>query len=449
MGLLDRLFRRAPPAPERRRFDAASGGRRAPRSMGPLNPEIAAAADIVARGARYHRHNDPWLSNGVEALRTSLVGTGIRPTAKGLDPAMRQTVAGHFESWASRADPSGVCDFWGLQSLVAEHLVVDGEALVLLHPEPDGLRLQVVAPEQLDRSKSAELSDGRIIAQGVEIDAQGRRLAYWILPTRPDGEFANFAPAQRIEAEYCLHVFRPMAAGQVRGISWLAPAIITANELDQLTDALLVSAKTAAMLSAFVTDLNQMGGGSAFGEPDANGEISLEPGTIRRLGPGESVEFLTPQQLRDAPAFLTMNLRALAAALSIPEFMLSGDLSQANYSSLRGGLIPFRQRVEALQYGVLAPQFLNRVWRAWLAVEVLAGRLDAPADTAAEWIPPRQPWVDPAKDLAAVREALSLGLMSRSQAVAEMGWSIDALDAEIAADRQREKDLGLTFGGEE
>jgi capsid protein len=53
--------------------------------------------------------------------------------------------------------------------------------------------------------------------------------------------------------------------------------------------------------------------------------------------------------------------------------------------------------------------------------------------------------VDPQKDMAAMREALALGLTSRTKAVNELGWNADDLDAEIAADRAREADLGLSF----
>jgi capsid protein len=57
--------------------------------------------------------------------------------------------------------------------------------------------------------------------------------------------------------------------------------------------------------------------------------------------------------------------------------------------------------------------------------------------------------VDPAKDMAAAKEALAMGLTSRKQAVAAQGWNVTELDAEIAADRAREKELGLCFGAKE
>jgi capsid protein len=62
-----------------------------------------------------------------------------------------------------------------------------------------------------------------------------------------------------------------------------------------------------------------------------------------------------------------------------------------------------------------------------------------------EWITPAQPWVDPLKDSQASREALAAGLTSRRREVAALGWDIEQLDAEIAADQARERDLGLRF----
>ena len=108
----------------------------------------------------------------------------------------------------------------------------------------------------------------------------------------------------------------------------------------------------------------------------------------------------------------------------------------------------FRAKVEQYVYHTLVPQFLNPVFRRFVTDEYLGGRLDVPdlgPALKAEWLPPRPMQVDPAKDMAAAREALALGLTSRRQAVAAMGWNVAELDAEIAADRAREAELGLTF----
>jgi lambda family phage portal protein len=445
---LPKLFRTTP-QPARRMIDAAAGGRRGGGmgTFGPINPEIAAGATLTRSRARYLATNHTFLSNGVANWVSALVGAGIRPVPRDDDMATRRAASRAFEAWADTADATGRTDWWGLQSEVARHLVVDGEALVLIHDDGDGLKLQTVAPEQLDEAKTAELGGGRMIVSGVEFDAQGRRVAYWILPHRPHSTFADFAPSVPFDAADVLHIMRPLGAGQVRGLSWLAPAVLSASELDQLMDALLVGAKTSAMFAGFLTDLNATGGLPFDG--DQTGGIldtGLEPGTLKLLPAGIDVKFSAPDAAKDSPAFLRMNLQALAAALGLPEHLLSGDLTNANYSSLRAGLLPFRARVEQTQYGTLVPQFLRPVWRRWIVSEVLSGRLDLSPDMAAEWIMPRPMQVDPQKDLAAVKEALALGLTSRTKAINEMGWNADDLDEEIAADRTRERDLGLTFG---
>jgi capsid protein len=61
-------------------------------------------------------------------------------------------------------------------------------------------------------------------------------------------------------------------------------------------------------------------------------------------------------------------------------------------------------------------------------------------------ITPRAPWVDPLKDARAEIEQIDAGLKSRTQALAERGYDAEQVDAEIAADKAREKSLGLTFG---
>jgi lambda family phage portal protein len=225
-------------------------------------------------------------------------------------------------------------------------------------------------------------------------------------------------------------------------VSWLAPVILPASELDQLLDALLVGVKVAAMHAGFLIDQN----GTA-GEPfDGTGEggvleTGLEPGTLRRLPTGMDIKFSTPQQTAEVAAFLKLNLQQLAAGLGLPTHFVDGDLTGANYSSLRAGLLPFRQRVEQIQYGTFVPQFLAPVWRRVVTYAGLSGDLDGfgPEWLPVEWLPPKPMQVDPLKDTQATVAEIEAGLTSRRKAVAERGWSIEQLDEEIAADTMKKE----------
>ena len=181
-------------------------------------------------------------------------------------------------------------------------------------------------------------------------------------------------------------------------------------------------------------------------------EGGLEPGTMKVLPSGFDIKFSTPQQSNSGIEQVKLGLRSVAAGLGVPEYLLTGDLSQANYSSTRAALIEFRARIEQSQFHVHIPQWLRPIFRRWLSLEILAGRIDAPgfeADPEAwlqvEFYPPAQAWIDPLKDAEGEAEAIAAGLKSRRQAVAERGYNIEVLDAEIAADKDREKKLGLNF----
>ncbi len=116
-------------------------------------------------------------------------------------------------------------------------------------------------------------------------------------------------------------------------------------------------------------------------------------------------------------------------------------------SSARVALVAFRRRIEAWQ-DHFAFQSLRPTYRRWLTVEILAGRINAPLTEATlrhKWIAPKSAYLDPLKD--AQSEALGhwRRAHSRREAVAARGLNIEELDAEIAADRAREKALGINF----
>ncbi|MCO7725788.1 phage portal protein [Brucella intermedia] len=425
------LFNRATRRQHVRRFDAAGGGRRGSGfgTFGRTQTEVAGAAHLVRSRARALYANNPHIRNGVDNWVAALVGTGIVPTG---DVSL-------FNDWADDADADGRTDFWGLQADIARSLVIDGEAFIQVLVTDDGLRLRLIPSELADASKTAELADGGYIVNGVEFSASGERVAYWIMPAKPSDVFASYAAPVRIPATEVLHVFKPLGVGQVRGISWLAPVVVPANELDAIVDGLAVGVKVAALHAGFLVDQN--GTGEPF-EGDLS-DVSLEPGTVRRLPAGYDIKFSSPTQAGEVASFLRFNLQMLAAGLGLPEHMLSGDLTNANYSSLRAGLLPFRQRVEQVQYGVLVPQLLNPVWRGVMTIAALTG--DVESVPKVEWLPPAWQQVDPEKAAKADAAELAAGLTSRRKLVAARGWAIADLDQEIAEDRAREKTLGLNF----
>ncbi len=451
-------------------YDGVGGGRRAlawrvsePSAHAAL---AASLAELRAKSRDLVRRN-AWAAAGVEAYVANAIGTGIKPQSLLADRTQREAVQALWRAWCDDADAAGLTDFYGLQALACRALVEGGEALVRLRyrrPEdglPVALQLQVLEPEHLPIHLNTELPSGQTVRAGIEFDRLGRRVAYHLLRTHPgDGALApmssgNASDTVRVPASEVLHLFRPLRPGQLRGEPWLARALVKLHELDQYDDAELVRKKTAAMFAGFVTRLTPEDSllGESAADPHGVALAGLEPGTMQMLEPGEDIKFSQPADVGASYGeFLRMQFRAVAAAMGITYEMLTGDLTQVNYSSIRAGLLEFRRRCEAFQHGVLVHQLCRPVWRAWFDQAVLQGALALPGYPqqratfeAVKWIPQGWQWVDPKKEFDAMNTAIRAGLMSRSEAISAFGYDAEDIDREIAADNARADGLGLKF----
>ncbi|MCT9000551.1 phage portal protein [Chelativorans intermedius] len=448
-------------------FEAGQHGRRLKHfqpSRAHLNTLIAAAgADITAR-ARWLTRNNGYAANAIESWAGNVVGAGIKPSSLIPDAALKARVQRLWLDWTDEADAEGFTDFYGLQRRAAREVFIAGEVFFRFRsrrPE-DGLsvpmQLQMIPSEMLPLTRNEQHPGGNVIRQGIEFDRIGRRVAYHFLRRHP-GDTTDPGLAGetvRVPASEVIHMIDPVDAGQLRGVSRFAPAIVKLFLLDQYDDAELDRKKVAAMHALFITT-------PAPAEPfdvaesDVEGErvLDLQPGSVTMLEPGEEIQTSAPADVGQTyEPFQYRTLLQVSAALGVPYAYLSNDMLKANYSNSRLALLEFRRRIEAYQHAVMVFQLCRRVWARWMDIAVMAGALDI-ADyerdrrdqIACSWLPPKWDWVDPLKDARAEIEQIEAGLKSRTQALSERGFDAEQVDAEIAADKARERSLGLSFTG--
>ena len=325
------------------------------------------------------------------------------------------------------------------------------------------LQLQLLQSEMLPFEKTEDLADSRRIRCGIEFDPIGRRLAYHFRRRHP-GDSTDRGPVMgapipetvRVPASEVLHIYRPIDAGQIRGLPHVAPAMVRLFLLDQYDDAELDRKKVAAMHALFITTPAPAEPLDAAEGRDENDErtIDLQPGQITMLEPGEEIQTSAPADSGQTyEPFQYRTLLQVSAALGVPYAYLSNDMLKANYSNSRLALLEFRRRIEAYQHAVVVWQLCRQVWARWMDTAAFAGALDLPSYDARRreylacgWLPPKWDWVDPLKDARAEIEQIDAGLKSRTQALAERGYDAEQVDTEIAADQAREKSLGLVFG---
>lgn len=447
-------------------FEAGQASRRLRHfqpSRAHLNTLIAAAgADITAR-ARWLVRNNGYAANAIESWAGNVVGDGIKPSSLIADADLKARVQRLWFDWTDDSDAEGFTDFYGQQRRAAREVFIAGEVFFRFRPRrpEDGpmvpLQLQMIPSEMLPLSRNEQVAGSNVIRQGIEFDRIGRRVAYHFLRRHP-GDVTDpglSGETVRVPAAEVIHVIDPVDAGQLRGISRFAPGIVKLFLLDQYDDAELDRKKVAAMHALFITT-------PAPAEPfdiaesDEGGErtMDLQPGQIVMLEPGEEVQTSAPADVGQTyEPFQYRTLLQVSAALGIPYAYLSNDMLKANYSNSRLALLEFRRRIEAYQHSVMVWQICRRVWARWLDTAVMAGAIALPdyeqqrrVYLGCSWLPPKWDWVDPLKDARAEIEQIEAGLKSRTQALAERGYDADQVDAEIAADRARERQLGLSFG---
>lgn len=424
-------LRRVRAREQARHFEAAQGGRRTDgwtRRSSDANAANAPALVALRELSRDLCRNNGWAENGIRTIAGNTIGWGILPRPVGTGAARARVV---WADWAgsTSCDFDGMLTFTGLQLLAMRALAESGEVLIVKQPAstadglPVPLRLQVLEPDYIDTTRNGlPAANGGQIIDGIEIDAQGHRVAYWLFASHPGANrLANpRLDSQRIEAERVLHLYRVDRPGQVRGVPWLATAIAKLKDLDDFEDAELIQQKVAACFGAFVTDVD--GSGAPLSPTktgdDGVGIEQLEPGHIAYLPPGKSVEFATPPLVQNG-GLSTRSLRRIAVSLGVTYEDLTGDYSLVNFSSGRMGRLAVQARVQEWRWQMIVPRLCAPVWR-W--VMSMAAELEGwPAIPRAEWSAPPMPILEPDKEGLAYQRMIRTGLMTWEQAVRELG----------------------------
>lgn len=452
--------------------NSASRGRRAAGwQASSAGPNDIAQQDLVATRDRSRNadRNSPYGGNAVDGMVANFIGTGIKPLSQHNDPKVREAIHNAWRRFTDRADFDNRTDFYGLQALSTRTMITAGEVLVRLRINPTGIapfQIELLEPDHLpvylNRHNGGEAEDGNRVVSGVELDVEGRRVAYHILRGHPNESYsyATFGSTEtvRIPSSELLHVFHPLRPKEVRGTPWLGRVLWKLFQLDTYDDAELARKQFAASLTGFILGSPQEGEPLLNMKPAmgtaADQVAQLEPGTLLDLAPGESVEIPAATDVGGMyDVYMRQQLRAIAAGSGCTYEQLTGDLTGVNYSSIRAGLLEFRRRCEQRQHQTFVYQFCRPIFDEWMRWAVFNGDLTLPnylrdrqAYHDVKWVTPGWAWVDPLKDANAAIVQIKNGLTSRATVVNEKGEDVEQIDRENQQDQRRVRSMGLQYG---
>lgn len=428
--------------------------------FGPMSADQALREDIqrLRDRSRQLRRDDPYASRYISLCSENIAGPDGMTLHAGND-----AIAAAFAEWCRPefCSVDGRLAFRDHESLAVEVWKSEGEHLVHLVPYPNkfGFALQVLDNDQLDHQLNVTAAPGRNeIRMGVELDQWQRPVAYHLWTAHPTDP-TRHRVRERVPAERIVHLYRPLRPGQTRGITDFAPVMQSLRMLGGIQEALLVLQRTAACKMGFLTvDPEKTGpltpseddDGEGNGAPTGQETVSwdAEPGRIEQLPAGLAFESWDPGQPGTEYDPFTRNvLRAVAMGLGVSYTSLTGDLSNANFSSARVGLLSERDYWRREQ-AFMAEQFHMRVFRAWLRMALLAGAVkvqgyDADRYAAAATFQARGwDWVDPEKDINASLRETDAGLTSLTRIAASKGRDF----GQILRERKAEMELAAKLG---
>lgn len=442
--------------------DAAGTGRRMrgwmPSSSGPNRVNSGGAT--IRNRARDASRND-WAGRAIPARwAANLVGTGIIARPKTKDPALKSMLVALWDDWLEVCDADGVLDGYGMQNMIARNWIEAGEVFIRLRPRfpedglPVPLQVQVLEADMVP-PVDMTAPNGNDIVQGIEFNAFGQRVAYWMLRNHPGDGAGDTATTVRVPADSVLHIYEPSRPGQLRGVSDLAPILARLRGVGDFDDAVLERQKIANLFTAFLekapstgdATLDPVTGKPIVSDHDGTPMAAMEPGTVQELLPGESIKFGDPP---DAGAgytdFTRGQYQGVAAGTGLPYELLTGDLRDVSDRALRVILNEFRRHCQQRQWHILIPQFCRKVRNAWADAAVIAGVLTGAEGREARrvtWVPQGWAYIHPTQDVQAQQIAVESGFTSRARIITERGDDPEEIDLERAEDENREDLLGL------
>lgn len=359
-------------------------------------------------------------------------------------------------------------DWLECQRLTLRSIANDGDiaALITDRRQFEFVEAPRIATPTGQAKKKAASDRGNTIDQGVELDALGGPVAYYVGKWTPDGARISQA-LRRIPEESVVFAANRKRFSQTRGIPILTSTFAMIHRINDVNDSEAIAWQNLAKFAIGITREN--GAEQAYSEssaaPELDSRTSSDPelvakrvveiaeGIIFHGKPGERIEpiarSLPGQQF---PESVRMFLRLIGLPIGLPLEVILLDYSKTNYTASRAALEQaFRMFVAWQRW--LKRKIYSPLYVAWLEWQIAAGVYpNRPSTFIHSWLAPEFPWVDHLKEAQAWGQRLDRGLATQSMALRSINMDhddwLDTREKEVEAAIERaqrlEKQHGVT-----
>lgn len=443
----------------------------------------------------------PVAAAAINVVRTKMIGTGLKlkcavnrdvlKISKSAAQNWQKQTEAEFKMWAEKAvncDALGKENFYELQSAAVKAWLMSGDAFAVMKRvyedrfNPYSLRIHLIEADRVRTPADADMldysagvygftegrtKDGNKIHDGVEVDKNGKIVAYYVHNCYPNQTIWYETPdAIRVEARgkltgipNILQIMDAERPDQYRGVTYLAPVIEVLLQSRRYTESELVAALIQAMMTGWIErDENAQDMGfleETQEEDDDSGdpEYQMRPGEVYRLKRGEKIVFGNPNiPTAGFSQFMDAIFKMAGAALEIPKEVLLKEFT-ASYSASKGALEEMREMIK-MRRSWFVSDFCKPIYETWLAEAVAIGRIKAPgffedplireAWCGSRWDGPAQTHLDPKKEAEANELVVKNGWKTNEQITREYyGENYTENVSILAEEAQIVKELGL------
>jgi len=339
---------------------------------------ISAIVDLVV-GTGMQTYSWPFAPSELFEISTELESLAAGELGPRLTYALESDDL--FEEWSSdpkQFDVEGRLSWADIQRMLMQESALVGDGFLVRSFVKDyelvPLAYQIVEREQLDHTQDRPASeDKNKIIGGREFDSNNRIVAYHFYLDHPHEFFGisqsslmgSGAPVdssgrgRRILADRVIDLtlfHRPSAS---MGVSWLDACGQTTWDRDSYMESEIRSAAIDAVFTfvAHLQDAEKHGDGLGFddGETDSDefGNRQFKVGhspVASVMGTEESLEMVRQTRPnKDAPAFIKLLDRDIAASTSLSYYSVTGDYEGTNFSSSRAAKLDEDLHIKPLQ----------------------------------------------------------------------------------------------------
>jgi len=442
---------------------------------------------VLRNASRKLSRNNDYMIQFLRMNRVNVVGpasdqlpdapTGMRLQARAKTPRgkpdekLNRPVQDHWStfSYPENASANGQQSLLDILLKAQTQLARDGETLARLVPadNPYGIAVKPLDVAWLDETYNERRPNGNRVIMSVELNSNDRPVAYWLTPPADDaaaGITPNVRQRTPVPAEEIIHTFLPFDQNcgddtSTRGVPWAHAAMTKLWHMGSFDEAAIIAARIGASKQGFFKNQKNEFGDFGLGNNDtsflpqtseAEGQglrgtqlpDGVAPGQFDVIGEYDFVPFDPKYPSEMFGPFNSAMLHGVACSLGPAYFSFASDLKEVNFSSARIGLQGERDWWRGLQFFLIL-HYLRRIYLAWLKSCMVEGVIAlSPLDLARlsnpRFIPRGWAYMQPVDDITAIEKAISIGMTTRTDELAELGNVeftdvIETLGAENAA----------------